>query len=120
MSEFIDLIVYKRAFQLSMDIFNITKNFPREEKYSLTDQIRRSSRSVCANIAEGYRKRLYQKHFIAKLSDADMENAETLSWLYFSKACDYISEEKLAQLVDKNKEIGKLLGFMIRNSKKFV
>ncbi len=72
-----DLQVYKKAFNAAMEIFQISKDFPPEEKYSLTDQIRRSSRSVCVNLAEGYRKRRYPAHFISKLSDADMENSET-------------------------------------------
>ena len=76
-----------------MSIFEITKSFPKEEKYSLTDQIRRSSRSVCANIAESSRKRVYPKHFISKLTDSDAENAETQSWLEFAFACQYIDSE---------------------------
>jgi four helix bundle protein len=77
MGTFRDLIVYKKAFDLAMEIFEMTKSFPAEEKYSLIDQIRRSSRSVCANIGEGYRKRRYPAHFIAKITDSDMENTET-------------------------------------------
>jgi four helix bundle protein len=90
--DFKDLLAYKKGFQLAMKIFEATKKFPSEEKYSLIDQIRRSSRSVCANIAEGYRKRRYAAHFISKLSDADMENTETQVWIEFSFACGYISE----------------------------
>lgn len=74
--DFKELIVYKKAFSLSMEVYEVSKSFPKEEKYSLTDQIRRSSRSVCANIAEAYRKRLYVKHFISKLTDSDAENSE--------------------------------------------
>ena len=73
-----------------MEIFEISKNFPAEEKYSLTDQIRRSSRSVCSNLAEGYRKRQYPAHFISKVSDADMENSETQAWLDFAYKCGYL------------------------------
>jgi four helix bundle protein len=75
------LKVYQMAFNLAVKIHDLTKNFPKEEKYSLTDQVRRSSRSVCANIAEGYRKRKYPRYFVNKLSDADSENSETMVWL---------------------------------------
>lgn len=85
--DFRDLIVYRKAFRLAMDIFELSKQSPKEEQYSLTDQIRRSSRSVCSSLAEGYRKRQYPKHFIAKISDARMENAETTVWLDFTLAC---------------------------------
>jgi len=78
-----DLLVYKKAFALAMEIFEISKTFPSEEKYSLTDQIRRSSRSVCANLAEAYRKRQYKAHFLSKVSDSDMENAEMQTWFSF-------------------------------------
>lgn len=92
MGTFRDLIVYRKAFELAMKIFEMTKSFPKEEKYSLIDQIRRSSRSVCANIGEGYRKRRYVAHFIAKVTDSDMENTETQVWLDFSLSCKYITE----------------------------
>jgi len=84
---FNDLIVYRKAFSLAMDIYKTTRQFPNEEVYSLTSQIRRSSRSVCSNIGEGYRKRLYEAHFISKMSDADMENSETQVWLNFAVEC---------------------------------
>lgn len=90
--DFKQLIAYKKSFSLAMEIFKISKNFPKEETYSLTDQIRCSSRSVCANIGEAYRKRIYQKHFISKLTDSDAENTETIVWLEFAFACKYISE----------------------------
>lgn len=86
---FQDLLAYKKSFELAMEIFSISKSFPSEEKYSLTDQIRRSSRSVSANIAEATRKRKYEKHFVSKLTDSDAENAETQVWLEYAKACDY-------------------------------
>ena len=76
--DFKELIVYKKAFTLAMEIYEVSKSFPKEENYSLTDQIRRSSRSVCANLAEAYRKRLYERHFISKLTDSDAENSETI------------------------------------------
>jgi len=98
MSSFRDLIVYKKAFSLSMEIFFLTKVFPKEETYSLVDQIRRSSRSVFARIAESYKKRKYPNHFISKLTDADMENGETQAWLDASLACNYITQEKYTEL----------------------
>ena len=82
------VLAYKKSFKLAMEIFSISKSFPSEEKYSLTDQIRRSSRSVSANIAEATRKRKYEKHFVSKLTDSDAENAETQVWLEYAKACD--------------------------------
>ena len=117
--DFKSLKAYQKAFELAMKIFEISKAFPKEERYALIDQIRRSSRSVCANIAEGYRKRLYQKHFIAKLSDADMENSETSVWLDFALACRYINNDTHNDFVKESTEIGKLLGFMIQNPEKF-
>jgi len=113
------LLAYQKAFELSMEIFELTKNYPKEETYSLTDQIRRSSRSVCANIAEAYRKRLYPKHFISKLTDSDSENSETQVWIDFSSACGYISIEKQQNLTTKSIEVGKLINFMINNPEKF-
>lgn len=88
-----DLEVYQKAFKVSMEIFEFTKSFPKEETYSLTDQVRRSSRSVCANIAEAWRKRRYENHFIAKLSDSEMEAAETQTWLQFAVECGYLPRE---------------------------
>ena len=114
-----DLLAYNIAFDLAMRIFQISKSFPAEEKYSLTDQIRRSSRSVCANIGEGYRKRRYPAHFISKLSDADMENTETQIWLSFSKECHYIANDIYDQLAQNAQEIGNLIGFMMSNPEKF-
>lgn len=84
---FQDLLAYKKSFELSMLIFVISKKLPSEEKYSLTDQIRRSSRSVSANIAEATRKRRYEKHFVSKLTDSDSENSETQVWLEYALAC---------------------------------
>lgn len=115
-----DLIVYQKAFIVSMEIFHCTKNFPSEEKYSLISQIRRSSRSVCSNLVEGYRKRIYPAHFIAKISDADMENSETQTWLDFSLACKYISNDEYELLYAKTNEIGKLLNHMLQNTDKYL
>ena len=119
MNGFKDLIVYKKAFSLSMEIFQLTKTFPKNEDYSLTSQIRRSSRSVCSNIAEGYRKRQYQAHFVSKISDADMENSETQVWIDFALHCEYINEQINNDLLNKSKEIGKLLNHMIENPEKY-
>jgi four helix bundle protein len=115
-----DLIVYQKAFELAMEIFALTKTFPPEEKYALTDQLRRSSRSICRAIGEGYRKRQYLKYFSHKMSDADMENTETQISLDFSLSCGYIAEEAHAKLIQKSEEIGKILAHMIDNPEKFL
>jgi four helix bundle protein len=120
MRGFQDLTVYKEAFRLAMEIFEISKEFPKEERYSLTDQIRRSSRSVCSNMAEAFRKRQYPKQFVSKLSDSDTESSETLVWLDFALSCKYISTEAHKELVQKNSEIGKMLGAMIKYPDKFI
>ena len=117
---FRSLLAYKKGFELAMEIFEVSKSFPKEEIYSLTDQIRRSSRSVCINISEGYRKRQYPKHFVSKMSDADGENSETLGWLEFALACNYITKEIKNDFENKNKEIGKLLNYMMKNPDKFL
>lgn len=104
--DFKDLLAYKKSFELAMDIFEISKTFPKEETYSLTDQIRRSSRSVTANIAESYRKRRYINHFISKLTDSDAENSETNTWLEFSLKCKYINQELFDHLNKKSIEVG--------------
>ncbi len=115
-----ELKAYKLAFRQAMDIYNISKLFPKEEKYSLTDQVRRSSRSVCANIGEAYRKRQYKPYFINKLSDSDMENTETIIWIDFAFNCDYINSKQHKELIDKGFEIGRILNFMIRFPEKFL
>jgi four helix bundle protein len=117
--DFKDLYAYQKAFDLAMYVFEISKTFPREEKYSLTDQIRRSSRSVCAQIAEAYRKRTYPKHFVSKLTDGDAENAETQVWLEFVRSCQYINETEKNYLLEKSQEVGKLISTMIRYPEKF-
>ena len=116
---FQDLLAYKKSFELAMEIFKISKKFPSEEKYSLTDQIRRSSRSVSANIAESTRKRKYKKHFISKLTDSDSENAETQVWLEYALACEYINNEEFNYLTNLSFEVGKLLNYMMNNLDKF-
>ncbi|VAV83806.1 23S rRNA protein [hydrothermal vent metagenome] len=113
------LKAYQKGFELAMLIFEISKSFPKEEVYSLTDQIRRSSRSVCVNLAEAYRKRIYPKHFISKLTDSDAENAETLGWLEFAEACKYINSDKKRELERLSNEVGKLINYMINNPNKF-
>ena len=115
-----NLKVFQLAYRLAMEIFHLTKTFPPEEKYSLTDQIRRSSRSVAANIAEGYRKRQYPKVFSNKMSDADGEGTETQVWLEFSRDCEYISSEDCQNLINGYEEVGRMLGSMIANPKKFL
>ncbi len=117
--DFKKLIAYQKSFDLAMVIYNVSKSFPKEEKYSLTDQIRRSSRSVSANIAEAYRKRIYPRHFIRKLTDSDGENSETSVWLDYAFACKYLKEEVYNELSQENIEIGKLINFMINNPGKF-
>ncbi len=113
------LIAYQESFDLAMLIFKISKSFPKEERYSLTDQIRRSSRSVSSNIAEAYRKRRYPKHFISKLTDADGENSETITWLDFALACNYINKEDYTKFTKEGEEVGKLINYMINNPGKF-
>ena len=117
---FKELKVYKMAFSIAMEIFEISKNFPKEEKYSLTDQMRRSSRSVCSNIAEGYRKRRYPKHFTSKMTDADGEASETSVWIDFAFSCRYINKELQESLNKQYDEVGKMLGSMANNPGKFL
>ncbi len=108
-----ELDVYKLSFQAAMTIFNISKSFPKEETYSMTDQIRRSSRSVSANLAESFRKRRYPKHFVSKLSDCEAEAAETQVWLDFALACGYINETIHAEIYEKyDWVLGKLVNMM--------
>lgn len=111
--------VYKMAFNLAMKIFDISKRFPKEETYSLTDQIRRSSRSVCSCLAEANRKRLYPAHFVSKVSDADMENAETQTWFEFALACKYIAQNEHDELLQLSEQVGNLLHHMINNPEKY-
>ncbi|RBN50284.1 four helix bundle protein [Flavobacterium psychrolimnae] len=117
--KFQDLLAYQKSFSLAMKIFEITKSFPKEEMYSLTDQIRRSSKSVPANIAEAYRKRVYPKHFHSKSTDSDAENSETQVWLEFALKCNYINENTHNELLNESNEVGKLINYMILNPQKF-
>ncbi len=108
-----DLDVYQRAFDLAMRVFELTKAFPREERYALTDQIRRSSRSVCANLAEAWRKRRYEKAFVSKLSDCECEAAETQVWIEFAVKCTYLDRETAKSLyIEYDRLIGSLVGMI--------
>lgn len=118
-SHFRDLVVYQKAFQAAMVLFEITKSFPAEERYSLVDQIRRSSRSVCSNLAEGWRKRRYELVFKNKITDAMQEASETQCWLEFSLACNYIDENTFKKLDNEYEEIIAMLNSIEMNSSKF-
>ena len=111
--------VYTLAFAQAMEIFTITKSFPKEEAYSLTSQIRRLSRSVCSNMAEAYRKKIYPANFILKITDCYAENSETGVWLNFALACNYLALEQHEQFNKRNEEIGKLLCHMRNNPDKY-
>ena len=111
--------LYKKAFEQAMQVFEISKSFPKEEKYSLTDQVRRSSRSVCANLEEAYRKKRYPAHFISKLTDCDAENSETGVWIEFAFACKYIDETIYKDLLAQNDEVGKMISHAINNPEKY-
>ena len=115
-----DLKVYQEAYSLAMEVFEISKEWPSEEKYSLTNQIRRSSRSVCANLREAWSKRRYEAHFISKLTDADGENSETDTWLDFAKDCGYLSIADHDRLTEKCRSVGKMLGSMLKNPESFI
>jgi four helix bundle protein len=114
-----DLNVYKAAYQLAMRVFELSKKFPPEEKFALTSQIRRSSRSVCLNLLEAWAKRRYEAHFISKLSDCDGENSETDSSLDFARDCGYINRDEHAEAVRVCHEVGKMLGSMMRRPEVF-
>ena len=116
---FRDLEVYRRAFNASMSIFQLTKSFPAEEKYSLVDQIRRASRSVCVNISEGWRKRRYVSVFKNKMTDSMQEASETQCWLEFSLSCQYINKETFDKLDDEYEQIIAMLNSVERNAEKF-
>jgi four helix bundle protein len=111
-----DLIAYQKAVDLQQAVFETSKAFPREEMYALTDQCRRSSRSIGANIAEAWRKRRYEAHFVSKLTDADGENAETEHWLDTALKCGYVDGTRHGILLALSAEVGKLIGTMIQNA----
>ncbi len=115
-----ELKVYKSAYELAMEIFEISKTWPPEERYSLTDQIRRSSRSVCSNIREAWAKRRYEAHFVSKLTDVDGENSETDTLLYFARDCGYLSIADHDRLTEKCRSVGKMLGSTLKNPSKFL
>jgi four helix bundle protein len=118
-SSFRELRVYQAAFEMQQQVFAVSKGFPTEEKYSLTDQIRRASRSVGANIAEAWQKRRYPAHFTSKLTDSNSELSETQHWIDTSLACKYISADSRDDIDQKCEEIGKMLGHMIAHPEKF-
>jgi four helix bundle protein len=120
MGNYKDLLAYSKAYHLAMQIFKISKKFPPEEKYSLTDQVRRSSRSVCTNLAEAYKRKRYKDYFLSKLNDSQSENAETEVWLNFANDCEYITTEEFTHLTSLNDETGKLIWYMINNPEKFL
>jgi four helix bundle protein len=115
-----DLDVYKKAYDLAMKIFEVSRNFPAEERFALTSQIGRSSRSVCLNLREAWAKRRYEAHFVSKLTDCDGENSETDSSLDFARDCEYISAERHTELTAICQQIGKMLGSMINNPGSFL
>jgi len=115
-----ELRVYQKAFALAMEIFELSRGWPAEEKYSLADQIRRSSRSVCANLREAWAKRRYEAHFISKLTDGDAENSETDTWLDFARDCGYLTPADHDRLSQEVKEIGAMLGSMINTPEPFL
>ena len=114
-----DLEACKAAYKLAMEIFRASKFWPAEERYSLTDQIRRSSRSVCANLAEAWGKRRYVAHFTSKLTDADGENLETQTWLNFAFDCGYLDKADFTRFIESSEEVGRLLGGMLAKPESF-
>ena len=116
---FRDLAVYQKATLVSKHVFELTRGFPQEERYSLTDQVRRSSRSVGAQIAEAWAKRLYKKHFVSKLTDADGEQQETQHWIDSAHDCEYITDQQRNALISDLAEIGCMLGSMIQKADSF-
>jgi four helix bundle protein len=115
-----DLQVYRKAYDLAMEIYHLSKSWPTEEKYSLTDQIRRASRSVCTNMREAWAKRRYEAHFISKLTDSDGENSETDTWLDFALDCGYLDPSDHQKLTSECRQIGAMLGSMLNNPEKFL
>jgi len=115
-----ELEIYKTAYQLAMDIFRLSKTWPPEERYSLTDQIRRSSRSVCVNLEEAWAKRRYEAHFISKLTDVDGENNETSAWLTFAKDCEYLDFEEYTDLSERCNKVGRMVGSMLKRPAPFL
>ncbi len=115
-----ELAVYQKAYKLAMLVFDVSKRFPPEERWALTGQIRRSSRSICNNLREAWAKRRYEAHFISKLTDCDGESNETDTSLDFAKDCGYITVEQHLSLTELNREVGRMLGSMISNPDPFL
>ena len=115
-----DLTVYKKSYALAMRIFQITKRFPAEERYALTGQLRRSSRSPCRSLREAWAKRRYEAHFVSKLTDADAENGETDTSLDIARDCGYITNAEYAEMTAECAQIGRMLGAMIQSPEKFL
>jgi four helix bundle protein len=115
-----ELEVYKKAYQLAMEVFELSRSFPPEERYALVSQIRRSSRSISMNLREAWAKRRYEAHFIAKLTDCDGENSETDTSLDFARDCGYLTELQHRHLTNLVAEIGRMLGSMLRNPEPFL
>jgi four helix bundle protein len=120
MGHYRTLLAYQKAFALAMRIYDISKTFPSDEKFGLIAQIRNSSRSVCTNIVEAYKRKRYKDYFISKLNDSETENAETQVWLDFSLACHYFDDKSYADLKSENDEVAKLICYMINNPEKFL
>jgi four helix bundle protein len=120
MGHYKDLLAFKKAYELAIEIYKITKKFPADEKYSLIDQVRRSSRSVCVNLGEAYRRRKYKDYFVSKLTDCLSENCETEIWLCFAKDFGYLAAEEWQPLHAKNDEVGRLLKYMIDHPVNFM
>ena len=120
MGDYRTLLGYQKAFALGMRIYDLSKAFPTEERFGLTSQIRNSSRSVCTNIVEAYKRRRYKDYFISKLNDAESENAETQVWLDFALSCNYFTNETYIELKSDNDEIAKLVLYMINHPDKFL
>ena len=119
-NHFTGLRVYQRAFELAARIFQISKRWPIEERFALTDQIRRAARSVGANIAESWGKRRYEAHFVSKLSDADTENHEVEHWLLTAHGDGYLTTEEFSSMLEEKREIGRMLGTMLQNPAPFL
>jgi four helix bundle protein len=115
-----ELEVYRKAYDLAMQVFELSRSFPAEEKFALTSQIRRSSRSICLNLREAWAKRRYEAHFISKLTDCDGENSETDSSLDFAKDCGYLTLQQHSKLTALCAEVGKMLGSMLKNPAPFL
>ena len=120
MAGFRDMIVYRKAFDLAMGVFNLTKKFPKEEMFGLIAQVRNGSRSTCANFGEAYRRRRYEAHMVAKLTDSDSENTETQVHLDIALACNYATAEEVKPLLALSEEVGLMLNSLIEHPKKFL